>query len=141
MSLATLNSTGHSESSYIPPYGVVGLTPNTYFIKHRNEIPAIIKEIEHLAECALFTCYSRFPTKLMVLTEGCIQGFRDELIDMDPKQYHDDIAIDIDGPEVKAFGDLAKRLNIFLAFQARTRLPEFPGQYFNENILLDQFNY
>lgn len=126
-----------SKSKYIPPYTVVGLTPLTYFIKHRDEIPAIVEEIYELAKAAVWLSSSHSPVKLLVLTEGALQGFRDEVFDMPPEEYIENIALDIDGPEVGLIKEMAKKYNVFLAFQARTIHSEFPGRFFNENILLD----
>lgn len=124
-------------SKYIPPYTVVGLTPQTYFIKHRDEIPAIVREIEGLAKAAFWLSNSQAPVKLLVLTEGALQGFRDEVHPITAEHYIENIALEIDGPEIAQIRELAKKFNVFLAFQARTVRPEFPGRFFNENILLD----
>lgn len=126
-----------AKSKYVAPYTVVGLSPVTYFIKHRKEVAEIIKEIDELAKAAVWLSSSHSPVKLLVLTEGALQGFRDEVFDLPAEEYIRDIALDIDGPEIRLIKEMAVKYDVFLAFQARTTHPEFPGRFFNENILLD----
>lgn len=123
-------------SKFIPPFTAVGITSDTKFIKHRKEIPAIIEEISDIARTAVFFGSSELPVRLVALTEGALQGFTDEVLDMNPQDYIDSIALDVDGQEVQMLRDLAIELNVYLAFQARTFHEDFEGRYFNENILL-----
>ncbi|MEZ9199210.1 MULTISPECIES: nitrilase-related carbon-nitrogen hydrolase [Gammaproteobacteria] len=125
-------------STYIPPYIAIGLTSKTTFIQHRNEIPAIIDEIEALADSAIWLASEDGNVKLITLIEGGLQGFPDETQEMDPDEYIKNIAIDIEnGQEVLLLGSIAKKHKIYLAFQARTIRKEFPNRYFNEDILLN----
>ncbi|GEA49493.1 hydrolase [Vibrio inusitatus NBRC 102082] len=125
------------QSKYIPPYTAVGLTSETKFIQHRDEIPAIIDEIANLARTAVFFSSFELPVKLVALTEGALQGFIDEVLDMSANDFIRDIAISLEGPEVQKLKELAIELNVYLAFQARTFDDKYEDRFFNQNVLLN----
>ncbi|MGV0645773.1 nitrilase-related carbon-nitrogen hydrolase [Mycolicibacterium sp. XJ2546] len=121
----------------IEPYIAVALQPASNFVRHRDEIKGNIEKIGGVMEAAVWIAGSQMPVRLVTIPEGTLQGFTDELMDMRPSDYHDDIAIDVPGPESDALGELARRHNTYIAFQARTRDPNFPGHYFNRAFILD----
>jgi len=68
--------------------------------------------------------------------EGALQGFNDEVLDLDHEEFARECAIDIPGPETDYLGALARQWNAFLMAQAKARHPDFPGRFFNVGFIL-----
>ncbi|KZL17266.1 MULTISPECIES: nitrilase-related carbon-nitrogen hydrolase [unclassified Pseudovibrio] len=126
-----------TNQSYIAPYNAVCLTFNYVFVKNRNEMDGVFDRIDALIGAAVWLASTKKQVKLVVLQEAAVQGFPDELYDMDPNEYIDKIALTADGPEMARFGELAKQYGVYLVAGVRTYRPEFPGRYFNEGILFN----
>ena len=71
------------------------------------------------------------PVRLIVIPEGGLQAFNDEVLDLDHATYARECAIDIPGPETRYLGDLAKEWNAYIMAQAKATHPEFPDRFFN----------
>ncbi|AZQ63872.1 hydrolase [Flammeovirga pectinis] len=127
----------NNQSKYIAPYHAVCITSNYEFVSSRKEMIPIIDRLELDIKVAINFANTKLPVKLVLLSECVIQGFPDELQDMDPLKYLENIAIHIDGPEIERFKTIAKENAIYLAAGFRTVKPEFPGRYFNEAILFN----
>ena len=76
------------------------------------------------------------PVKLIVIPEGALQGFTDEVFDWDHEKYANEIAIDIPGPETDMLGKLAKEFNAYVVATAKSHEPEFPGLFFNNVFMI-----
>ena len=95
--------------------------------------------IDHLHEVCAAACWLSsldLPVRLIVVPEGGLQGFTDEVFDWDHKRYAEEIAIDIPGPETDQLGKLAKEFNCYLVATAKAHEPEFPGLFFNVVFLI-----
>jgi len=77
------------------------------------------------------------PVRLVAVPEGALQGFNDEVLDLDHETFARECAIDIPGPETDELGRLARKWGVFVIAQAKARHPEFPGRYFNVGFVLD----
>ena len=75
--------------------------------------------------------------RLIAIPEGALQGFNDEVLDLDHEEFARECAIDIPGPETDALGELARQWNAFIMAQAKARHPEFPGRFFNVGFVID----
>ena len=47
---------------------------------------------------------ARLPVRLVAFPEGALQGFNDEVLDLDHETFARECAIDIPGPETDALG-------------------------------------
>jgi predicted amidohydrolase len=77
------------------------------------------------------------PVRLICIPEGGLQGFTDEVLDLDHETYARECAIDIPGPETDYLGRLAQQWNAYVVAQAKARHPEFPGLFFNVGFVIE----
>jgi len=121
----------------IEPYQAIGLVPTMRGIRHRDEISRNLEHISHLIKAASWLSSLDLPVRLIAIPEGALQGFNDEVLDLDHEEFARDCAIDVPGPETEYLGKLARQWNAFLMAQAKARHPEFPGRYFNVGFILN----
>src|SRR5215475_7120327 len=121
----------------IEPYQAIGLVPTMRGIRHRDEIGVNIEHIRHLIKAASWLSSLDLPVRLIAIPEGALQGFNDEVLDLDHETFARECAIDVPGPETDALGELARQWNAFVMGQAKARHPEFPGRFFNVGFVLD----
>ncbi len=121
----------------IEPYQAIGLVPTMRGIRHRDEIRVNIEHISHLIKAASWLSSLDLPVRLIAIPEGALQGFNDEVLDLDHETFARECAIDVPGPETDALGALARQWNAFVMGQAKARHPEFPGRFFNVGFVLD----
>jgi formamidase len=120
----------------IEAYTAVGISPTVRGVLKREQIKT---NIEHLHEVCAGACWLSslaLPVKLIVIPEGALQGFTDEVFDWDHQKYADEIAIDIPGPETDMLGKLAKEFKAYVVATAKSREPEFPGLFFNNVFMI-----
>lgn len=77
------------------------------------------------------------PVRLIALPEGALQGFNDEILDLDHVAFARECAIDIPGPETDALGAIAREYRVFLVAQAKAHHPDWPDRFFNVGFILD----
>lgn len=77
------------------------------------------------------------PVKLAVIPEGALQGFTDEIMDMDHATFREEIAIDIPGRETEQLGEYAKEFGIYLVASAKDRAREYPEKFYNTAFIID----
>jgi predicted amidohydrolase len=121
----------------IEPYQAVGLVPTMWGVRRRDEIEKNLEHIEHLVKAAFWLGGLDLPVRLVAIPEGALQGFNDEVLDLDHETFAREVAIDIPGPETERLGALARQWDIFIMAQAKARHPEFPGRYFNVGFVID----
>ena len=63
------------------------------------------------------------PVRLVAIPEGALQGFNDEVLDVDHETFARECAIDIPGPETDELGRLARKWGVFVMAQAKARTP------------------
>jgi predicted amidohydrolase len=120
----------------IEPYQALGLVPTMRGIRHRGEIQANLEHLSHLIKAASWLSSLDLPVRLIAIPEGALQGFNDEVLDLDHETFARECAIDIPGPETDYLGALARQWNTFLMAQAKARHPEFPVRFFNVGFIL-----
>ena len=121
----------------IEPYQAVGLVPTMWGVSRRDEIEKNLEHIEHLLKAAFWLGGLDLPVRLVAIPEGALQGFNDEVLDLDHETFAREVAIDIPGPETERLGALARQWDIFIMAQAKAHHPEFPGRYFNVGFIID----
>jgi hypothetical protein len=105
----------------IEPYQALGLVPTMRGIRHRDEIGRNIEHLTHLIKAASWLSSLDLPVRLIAIPEGALQGFNDEVLDLDHETFARECAIDIPGPETDALGALARQWNVFLMGQAASQ--------------------
>jgi predicted amidohydrolase len=121
----------------IEPYQAIGLVPTMRGIRRRHEISVNLEHLSHLIKAASWLSSLDLPVRLIAIPEGALQGFNDEVLDLDHAEFASECAIDIPGPETDYLGNLARQWNAFLMAQAKARHPEFPGRFFNVGFILN----
>src|ERR671937_678774 len=119
------------------PYQAIGLVPTIWGIRRRDEIAKNLEHLEHLIKAAFWLGGLDQPVRLVAIPEGALQGFTDEVMDLDHEQYARECAIDIPGPETERLGELAREWDVFIMAQAKARHEEFPGRFFNVGFVID----
>lgn len=119
------------------PYTAVGLIPTVRGVRKRAEIQRNLEHISHLIAAATWLSSLDLPVRLVLLPEGALQGFTDEVFDLDHATYARESAIDVPGAETDYLGQLARHWNIFIMGQAKARHPAFPDRFFNVGFAID----
>jgi predicted amidohydrolase len=119
------------------PYTAVGLIPAVRGIRKRADIERNLDHLSHLITAASWLSSLDLPVRLIAIPEGALQGFNDEVLDLDHVTFASECAIDIPGPETRYLGDLARRWNAFIMAQAKARHEAFPDRFFNVGFVLD----
>ena len=120
----------------IEPYQAVGLIQTVRGIRRREDIRWNLDHIAHLVKAATWLSSMDLPVRLICIPEGGLQGFTDEVFDLDHETYARECAIDIPGTETDALGALAREANAYIIAQAKARHPEFPGRFFNVGFIV-----
>ncbi|MBP8644660.1 MAG: hypothetical protein KBH99_00890 [Syntrophobacteraceae bacterium] len=121
----------------IEPYNAVGLVPTFWGIRKREEIQKNIEHLKGLTKAAFWLSNLDIPVRLLAVPEGALQGFNDEVLDVDHAEYARTCAIDIPGPETDQLGRLAREYHVFIIAQAKARHTDWPDRFFNVGFILD----
>jgi beta-ureidopropionase len=121
----------------IEPYTAVGLIPTVRGIRTRADIQVNLDHLTHLVKAAAWLSSLDLPVRLIAIPEGALQGFNDEVLDLDHVAFARTCAIDIPGPETEALGQLARMYNAFIMAQAKARHPEVADRFFNVGFILN----
>ncbi|MER7023625.1 MULTISPECIES: nitrilase-related carbon-nitrogen hydrolase [Streptomyces] len=121
----------------IKPYGVVGLIPTVWNAESRDDVKKNIDLLLELAKGAVWLSSLDVPVRLLVLPEGALQGFTDEIHDMPTREYAQSAAIDIPGPETDILARFAREQDLFILGQAKARHPDWPELFFNVGFLIN----
>src|SRR5664279_4154916 len=121
----------------IEPYQALGLVPTMRGIRHRSEIQTNLEHLSHLIKAASWLSSLDLPVRLIAIPEGALQGFNDEVLDLDHEEFAHTVAIDIPGPETDRLGKLAKKWGVFIMAQAKARHEDWPDRFFNVGFVVD----
>jgi beta-ureidopropionase len=121
----------------IKPYTAVGLIPTVRGIRKRSDIRVNLEHLEHLTKAAAWLSSLDLPVRLIAVPEGALQGFNDEVLDLDHVTFARECAIDVPGEETEALGRLAREYGAYVMAQAKARHPDMPDRYFNVGFILD----
>src|SRR4051812_33069970 len=125
------------DNRMIEPYQAIGLVPTMWGIRRREDIRRNLEHLDHLMTASTWLGGLDLPVRLVAVPEGALQGFNDEVLDVDHETFARECAIDIPGPETDELGRLARKWGVFVMAQAKARHSEFPGRYFNVGFVLD----
>lgn len=121
----------------IKPYTAVGLVPTVRGIRRRADIAVNLEHIAHMVKAATWLSSLDLPVRLIALPEGALQGFNDEILDLDHAEFARECAIDIPGPETAALGAIAREYDTFVIAQAKARHPDWKDSFFNVGFILN----
>lgn len=121
----------------IKPYTAVGLIPTVRGIRTRADIQRNLEHLSHLVKAAAWLSSLDLPVRLIAVPEGALQGFNDEVLDLDHVDFARSCAIDIPGPETDELGKMARQYNAFIMAQAKARHPEIVDRFFNVGFIID----
>ena len=121
----------------IKPYTAVGLIPTARGIQKRADIAVNLDHIAHLVKAAAWLSSLDLPVRLLAIPEGALQGFNDEVLDLDHVRFARECAIDIPGEETAALGKLAREFDCFIMAQAKARHPDWKDRFFNVGFVID----
>src|SRR6266487_2544568 len=121
----------------IKPYTAVGLIPTVRGIRKRTDIKINLEHLSHLVKAASWLSSLDLPVRLIAFPEGALQGFNDEVRDLDHVQFAREGAIDIPGEETEALGKIAQEYNAFIMAQAKARHPDLKDRFFNVGFIID----
>ena len=119
----------------IKPYTAVGLIPTVRGIRTRSDIKRNLEHLSHLVKAAAWLSSLDLPVRLIAFPEGALQGFNDEVLDLDHVQFARECAIDLPGEETEALGKIARTYNAFIMAQAKAHHPEIKDRFFNQAAL------
>jgi len=94
----------------IEPYTAVGLIPTFWGIRRREDIEKNLEHIEGPTKAAFWLANLDIPVRLVAIPEGGLQGFSDDILDVDHAEFTRTCAIDIPGPETDRLGTLARTM-------------------------------
>ena len=121
----------------IEPYNAVGLIPTFWGIRTRADIQKNIDHIQSLTKAAFWLSNLDIPVRLLAIPEGALQGFNDEVLDVDHAEFAKTCAIEIPGRETDQIGQLAREHKVFIIAQAKARHEDWPNLFFNVGFVLD----
>jgi predicted amidohydrolase len=121
----------------IKPYTAVGLIPTVRGIRTRKDIRQNLEHLAHLVKAASWLSSLDLPVRLIALPEGALQGFNDEVLDLDHVAFAREGAIDIPGEETDYLGELAREYDAFIMAQAKARHPDLEDRFFNVGFIID----
>ena len=67
----------------IEPYQAIGLVPTIWGIKRREDIQRSLEHLDHLVTASAWLGGLDLPVRLIAIPEGTLQGFNDEVLDLD----------------------------------------------------------
>src|SRR5438034_11681182 len=121
----------------ISPYTAVGLIPTVRGIRKRDDIKANLEHLSHLVKAAAWLSSLDLPVRLIAFPEGALQGFNDEVLDLDHVEFAREGAIDIPGEETEFLGQLAREYDAFVMAQAKARHPDWKDRFFNVGFIIN----
>ena len=121
----------------IDPYLAVGLQTKIKHVATRPEVEKNLVHIGNMIDMVTHMCSLELPVRLIALGEGAIQGFVDEIMDMDQAEYAATMAAEIPGWETDFLSDYAKKKNTFIIGQLKEKLADYPDRFFNTVFIID----
>ena len=115
----------------------MGLIPTVRGIRKRADIRVNLEHLKHLVKAAAWLSSLDLPVRLIAIPEGALQGFNDEVLDLDHAQFAREGAIDIPGEETEFLGQIAREYDTYIIAQAKARHPDWKDRFFNVGFILD----
>jgi len=120
-------------------YTAVALQPRIYGCRNRDDIKKNLKNQFSLLDSSIGHAFlvAGGPVKLVAFAEGSIQGFWDELSNLDQATYCKELAIRIPGEETEQLARKAKEYGVYIVAQAKVVEPDIaPDRFFNQAFII-----
>ena len=105
--------------------------------RSREDITINLKHLEECIDFVMLAGSLEGPVRLIAFSEGALQGFYDEMTDMDSLEYCEKIAIAIPGEETEVLAKKAKRYGIYIIACAKATEPELiKDRFFNTAFII-----
>lgn len=122
----------------IDSYMAIAVQSKTYGCTNREEIKKNLDTLVEQIEGCFHVMENFYPVKLIVLTEGAIQGFFGSHVKMDYLKECREIAITLPGPETDRLAELAQKRGVYIVAQAKVVEPEImEDRFFNTYFIID----
>lgn len=121
----------------IEPYTAVALQTSVHNVRTRPEVEKNLRHIGNMIDLVVHICSLELPVRFIALGEGAIQGFIDEILDLDQAEYAASMAAEVPGWETELLGEKARQHGCYIMAQLKTTHPKYPGRFFNTVFLLD----
>ena len=121
----------------IDTYLAVGLQTKIKHVTTRPDVEKNLINIGHMIDMVTHMCSLELTVRLIALGEGAIQGFVDEIMDMDQAAYAATMAAEIPGRETDFLGDYAKKKSTFIIGQIKEKLADYPDRSFSTVFIID----
>ena len=121
----------------VEPYNCVGIVPTMWGIRKREDMQKNIDHIKSIIKAGVWLTSLDIPVRLIAIPEGGLQGFNDEILDVDHADFAKTCAIDIPGPETEQLGEIAKDYNAFIMAQAKAKHEDWPDRFFNVGFIIN----
>src|SRR3954447_19942397 len=121
----------------IDPYQAIGLVPTIWGIRRREDIRRSLEHLDHLVTASAWLGGLDLPVRLIAIPEGALQGFNDEVLDVDHATFARECAIDVPGEETDDLARLAQEHNAYVMAQAKARHEDWPDRFFNVGFIID----
>jgi len=121
----------------IDPYIAVALQTTVRHVVKRDEVEINLNHIGNMIDLVTHICSLELPVRLICLGEGAIQGFIDEIANLSPAQYAEQMATTLPGPETDFLAEKARQKGCFIMGQLKVTLPDFPERFFNAVFIID----
>jgi predicted amidohydrolase len=121
----------------ISPYLAVALQTSVRHILCREETQKNLTHIGNMIDLVMHMCSLELPVRLIALGEGAIQGFVDEILNMEQLEYVRTMAASIPGRETEFLGEKAKQHDVYIIAQLKTKHEKFPDRFFNTVFIVD----
>lgn len=121
----------------IDPYIAVALQTTVRHVETRDQVEVNLKHIGNMIDLVTHICSLELPVRLICIGEGAIQGFVDEIMNLSPAQYAEQMATTLPGPETDFLAEKARQKGCFIMGQLKVTLPDFPERFFNAVFIVD----
>lgn len=121
----------------VEPYTAVGIVPTLWGIRKRADMQRNIDHCKEIVGAACWLSNLDLPVRLIAIPEGALQGFNDEVLDIDHAEFARTCAIDIPGPETDEIGKIAKKYDAYVMAQAKAKHPDWKDRFFNVGFIVD----
>ncbi len=115
----------------------MGLIPTVRGIRRRADIRVNLEHLKHLTKTAVWLSSPDLPVRLVAIPEEALQGFNNEVLDLDHVQFAREGAIDIPGEETAELGRLARDYGVYIMAQAKARHPDWKDRFFNVGFIIN----
>ncbi|MCX5905375.1 MAG: hydrolase [Proteobacteria bacterium] len=121
----------------IKPFNAVAIQSQIIGCRNREEIRINLKHLEECIDFGILGGSLEGPVKLVAFSEGAIQGFYDEMTNMDSVEYCEKIAISIPGDETEILAKKAKQYGIYIIACAKALEPDLiKDRFFNTAFII-----